>query len=98
MSVMLRPGDARLGDWRAIWRGSPVALDPAARAKVAASAAAVQRILARGEPVYGINTGFGKLSGVRIGEADLAQNFSAISCCRMPPASARRFRFPSRGS
>ncbi len=73
MSVMLRPGDARLGDWRAIWRGSPVALDPAARAKVAASAAAVQRILARGEPVYGINTGFGKLSGVRIGEADLAK-------------------------
>jgi histidine ammonia-lyase len=73
MSVMLRPGEARLGDWRAIWRGSPVALDPAARAKVAASAAAVQRILARGEPVYGINTGFGKLGGVRIGEADLTQ-------------------------
>jgi histidine ammonia-lyase len=38
---------------------------------VAESAAAVERILRRGEPVYGINTGFGKLASVRIGEADL---------------------------
>jgi len=73
MTVTLRPGEARLDDWRAIWRGAPVGLDPAARAKVAASAAAVQRILARGEPVYGINTGFGKLAGMRIEPADLAQ-------------------------
>ena len=43
------------------------------RRRVAASAAAVERILARGEPVYGINTGFGKLAGVRIDAADLAQ-------------------------
>ena len=43
------------------------------RAGVAASAAAVERILARGEPVYGINTGFGKLAGVRIAAADLPQ-------------------------
>ncbi|MGO4869996.1 MAG: histidine ammonia-lyase [Roseiarcus sp.] len=73
MAVTLRPGEARLGDWRAIWRGARVALDPACRAKVAASAEAVQRILARGEPVYGINTGFGKLAGVRIEPADLAR-------------------------
>jgi histidine ammonia-lyase len=39
---------------------------------VAASAAAVERILAKGEPVYGINTGFGKLASVRIGDEDLA--------------------------
>ena len=73
MTVTLRPGEAGLSDWRAIWRGAPVALDPAWRAKAAASAAAVQRILARGEPVYGINTGFGRLAGVRIEPADLAQ-------------------------
>jgi histidine ammonia-lyase len=35
-------------------------------------AGAVAAILARGEPVYGINTGFGKLAGIRIGDADLA--------------------------
>jgi histidine ammonia-lyase len=38
---------------------------------IAESAAAVERILAKGEPVYGINTGFGKLASVRIGDADL---------------------------
>jgi histidine ammonia-lyase len=32
----------------------------------------VARILAKGEPVYGINTGFGKLASVRIGDDDLA--------------------------
>ena len=42
-------------------------------AGVAAGAAALGRILARGEPVYGINTGFGKLASVRIGAAELAQ-------------------------
>ena len=44
----------------------------AARNAVAASAAAVERIVAQGAPVYGINTGFGKLASVRIAEADLA--------------------------
>ncbi len=73
MSVMLRAGEASLSDWRAIWRGAPVTLDPTHEAAVAASAAAVARILDRGAPVYGINTGFGKLAGVRIAPADLAQ-------------------------
>jgi histidine ammonia-lyase len=72
MSVMLHAGAASLEDWRQIWRGAPVAIDPAHRADVAASAATVQRILGRGDPVYGINTGFGKLAGVRIESADLA--------------------------
>ncbi len=65
-------GEATLADWRMIWRGAPVALDPSHRAQVSASAATVERILSRGEPVYGINTGFGKLAGVRIEAADLA--------------------------
>jgi len=73
MTVVLRPGEASLSDWRAVWRGEPVALDPACRAGVAAGADAVQRILGRGEPVYGINTGFGKLAGVRIEPGDLTQ-------------------------
>jgi histidine ammonia-lyase len=73
MTVIIRPGAASLADWRAIWRGEPMAVDPASQASVAASAAAVERILARGEPVYGINTGFGKLAGVRIKHADLAE-------------------------
>ena len=73
MTVVLRAGEASLADWRAIWRGAPVAVDPSAHGGVVASAAAVERILARGEPVYGINTGFGKLAGMRIEAADLAK-------------------------
>jgi histidine ammonia-lyase len=73
MTVVLRPGETRLADWRAIWRGARPSLEPGFRDAVAAGAAAVQRILKRGEPVYGINTGFGKLAGVRIEPADLAK-------------------------
>ncbi len=68
----LRPGQTTLDDWRAIWRGATPALDPACAPGVAAGAAAIAGILARGEPVYGINTGFGKLASIRIGDADLA--------------------------
>ena len=39
-----------------------VELAPAARAKVAKSHAWVAEIVAKGKPVYGINTGFGALS------------------------------------
>ena len=73
MTVVLHAGEASLADWRAIWGGADVTLHPALASKVAASAAAVERILARGEPVYGINTGFGKLASVRIAAEDLAR-------------------------
>ncbi len=46
-------------------------LDAAAQAAVLRSAQAVDAIVARGEPVYGINTGFGKLASVRIERDDL---------------------------
>ena len=72
MPVRLRPGEAELDDWRRIWRGAEVALDGVTRDRVAASAESVRRILKAGEPVYGINTGFGKLATVRIDAADLA--------------------------
>ena len=68
----MNPGAATLADWRAILAGGPFALDAACRPGVEAAAAAVAAILARGEAVYGINTGFGKLASVRIGPADLA--------------------------
>ncbi len=70
-TIVLRPGAASLADWAAIGRGATPTLDPACREAVAASAAAVAAIVDRGEPVYGINTGFGKLASVRIGAADL---------------------------
>ena len=71
--MILNPGAVPLADWRRIYRGASMTLNPACGPAVAASAAALDRILARGEPVYGINTGFGKLASVRIGPAELAQ-------------------------
>ena len=46
---------------------------PAARQRIAASQAVVERIVASNETAYGINTGFGKMSDVRIGPGDLQQ-------------------------
>lgn len=69
--LRLSPGSVTLADWRAIYRGAMPRLDPACKPGIAASAATVERIVAKGEPVYGINTGFGKLASVRIPAADL---------------------------
>ena len=69
--MILHPGKATLADWRAIHAGARAELDPGCHDGIAASAAAVEAILARHEPVYGINTGFGKLASVKIGDADL---------------------------
>ncbi|MCA0401353.1 MAG: histidine ammonia-lyase [Proteobacteria bacterium] len=69
--VTLKPGSVTLAEWRAIYHGAPVSLDPACRPGIAASAAAVAAIVAKGEPVYGINTGFGKLASVKIDAEDL---------------------------
>lgn len=70
--MLLTPGAVAYADWRAIYQGASLSLDPACRAAVAESFAAVGRILGAGEPVYGINTGFGKLASVRIEACDLA--------------------------
>lgn len=71
-TVILTPGTVDLPAWRRVFYGENVALDPACRAGIEASAATVAAIIAKGEPVYGINTGFGKLASVRINDADLA--------------------------
>lgn len=70
-TLVLKPGNATLAEWRAIYRGAVPELDPSCRPKIRASAETVARIVAKGEPVYGINTGFGKLASVRIPAADL---------------------------
>lgn len=71
MIVTLRPGEVSLSEWRAIYQGAGVRLDPACRPAVERSAATIARIIAKGEPVYGVNTGFGKLASVRIADDDL---------------------------
>jgi histidine ammonia-lyase len=53
--------------------GSRIALVPAARRRVLQSRAVVDRAVAKGATMYGINTGFGKLAGLRIADDQLAQ-------------------------
>ena len=45
---------------------APVALNPKALEAVRASRRAVEAAVERGETIYGVNTGFGKLAHVRI--------------------------------
>jgi histidine ammonia-lyase len=71
-TVVLKPGEATLAQWRAIYAGANASLDESCAPLIAASAAAVARIIAKNQPIYGINTGFGKLASVRIDDADLA--------------------------
>jgi histidine ammonia-lyase len=71
MTITLKPGAVSLAEWRAIYRGAAVALDPAAAPRIKRAAATVAAIVAKGEPVYGINTGFGKLASMRIDARDL---------------------------
>ena len=54
-------------------REAQVAVDPGARSRVEASRKAVEAALERGQTIYGVNTGFGKLAHVRIPPDKLGQ-------------------------
>ena len=72
-AVVLQPGAATLDAWRAVRDGAAAALAEGWRAPVQAAADTVAAAIARGEPAYGINTGFGKLASTRIPAGALAQ-------------------------
>ena len=62
----LNPEAIDLAILRQLWQGAPAKLDDASLTRLRASAASVDRIVAGGETVYGINTGFGLLANTRI--------------------------------
>jgi histidine ammonia-lyase len=69
----LQPGQLTLGDLRAAWSAhAPLTLASAAWRDIAASSAAVDAIVAKGDPAYGINTGFGILAKAHIPVEQLA--------------------------
>ena len=70
---VITPGAMAAAAWRRIFDGASARLDPRCHARVSASAATVAAIVVRGAPVYGINTGFGRLASVRIDAGELAQ-------------------------
>jgi histidine ammonia-lyase len=69
--------------------GARVVLTPAARQRVAAAHAVVQKILQGDEQVYGVNTGFGHLKDVRIARDQLEtlqRNLIRSHCAGVGPA------------
>jgi histidine ammonia-lyase len=58
---------------RILWGHELVQVSPQALSAVQASAEVVAHLVERGEPVYGINTGFGKLSRQRVPASQLGQ-------------------------
>jgi histidine ammonia-lyase len=62
----MSPGEVGLSDLEAIFRGASAQLNPDSRTAVEASAAVIASAAAGDAPVYGVNTGFGKLASVRI--------------------------------
>ncbi|MCH8189259.1 MAG: aromatic amino acid lyase [Proteobacteria bacterium] len=72
--LTLVPGDLTLSQLRRIARGrDKLAIDEGCRKGVEAAAQTVADVVARGEVVYGINTGLGKLASRRIGRGQLAR-------------------------
>ncbi|MFM2067541.1 MAG: histidine ammonia-lyase HutH [Pseudomonadota bacterium] len=72
-TLTLTPGAMSLDELLAIHAGGvQVEIAASAWADVEASAAVVRRAAEGDAPVYGVNTGFGKLASTRINEADLA--------------------------
>ncbi|MFT5869098.1 MAG: histidine ammonia-lyase [Paracoccaceae bacterium] len=97
MNVMLIPGATSLAELETVWRTNrAVQLDPAARSAIDASAAIIAKAAQGDMPVYGVNTGFGKLASVRIAPQDtetLQRNLILSHCCgvgdSLEPATVR---------
>ncbi|MGE0210638.1 MAG: histidine ammonia-lyase [Parvibaculaceae bacterium] len=73
-TVTIGAADLELDDVRAALSGPlDISLTREAQATVRKGSDAIARLLASGEPIYGVNTGFGKLASRRIGESDLGR-------------------------
>ena len=71
--MILEPGAVTRDQFRAVWNGGSARLSEGARAAIGDSHAVVSRIVAGGETVYGINTGFGLLASEKIPAPRLAE-------------------------
>jgi histidine ammonia-lyase len=59
--------------YRVVFDGAKVELAPQARARMLASRAVIERLIASDQAVYGVNTGFGKMASVRISRAQIGE-------------------------
>jgi len=93
-ALTLTPGQVTLAHLARIYREElPVTLDRKAKPGIERAAAAIAAAAAGDVPVYGVNTGFGKLASLRIAPADTAtlqRNLILSHCCGVGPAISRR--------
>lgn len=84
------PGKTQLAQIERLWRsGAPARLSPAARPAVESAAARIAQAAAGSAPVYGVNTGFGKLASLKIAAQDTArlqENLILSHCAGVGPA------------
>jgi histidine ammonia-lyase len=71
--MKLDPTGIDLPTLRRMWAGASARLDDSSMQRVAEAAASVERIVAGGDTVYGVNTGFGLLASTRIPDDRLAE-------------------------
>ena len=71
--MILNPENVSLGQLRQLWSGAEARLDDGSLKRIAEAAASVERIVAGGGTVYGVNTGFGLLANTRIPDGRLAE-------------------------
>lgn len=85
MTIVLKPGHVALSELETIyWTGEPARIEPSCHPGIEKAAARIAEIAAGNEPVYGINTGFGKLASIKIDAADVAtlqRNLILSHCC-----------------
>jgi histidine ammonia-lyase len=84
-ALLLTPGATRLTELRHIYRRNmSVDINEACRSRVDAAAKVVAEAAQNDDPVYGINTGFGKLASTRIPAdqtSQLQRNLILSHCC-----------------
>lgn len=92
--MTVTPGQTTLSQLARIYREElPVILDRAAEPAVRAAAQTIRAAAEGGEPVYGVNTGFGKLASLRIAPEDTAtlqRNLILSHCCGVGDPIPRR--------
>jgi histidine ammonia-lyase len=92
-SLVVAPGKVSLDDLAQVLAGAAVVLDPSFWPRVEAASSIVAQAARADVPVYGINTGFGKLASTRIAAdqtALLQRNLIVSHCCGVGPPTPER--------
>ncbi|WP_170553261.1 histidine ammonia-lyase [Ruegeria atlantica] len=92
--LILQPGQVSLAQLAEIyWDQTAVSLDSDCKPAVDAAAQRIQAAARGDDPVYGVNTGFGKLASLKIAPQDtstLQRNLILSHCCGVGPAIPQR--------